>query len=396
MFGKRKQPPSGTEPPHVGIEPQRPREEAFPIVVRRSEADLHLTEAVARFVEAMLDTADYSRSEIPARALQLYDCEDYLGQVNNGGHSQFIGNRVGQLQQLLPSIRAGLVDMAANMHVAVLDGVAAWMKAHPEEIGRQTGFSGGRAPELIELDRQFRVADASASLEAKAAAWIAKWPELEIVEDDDYDNHVERAKARNPLRKQRKTLRSVMAFEHQLSDRLQVGVGLACAKANEFKVRLWQRQNRGAGGERRTLIHVTTNVGHDRIGVVTDRFAALHQRLVEGSYDLGERLSQVDQHKIGEATAHARDHNLAVGLDLVLRKNGLNPDGLAVTPISVNPSESGPVMTVGLIPALATVLLAVSGSRGLILINAKNDQVLANVDPRDIAGHAREVDRGRV
>lgn len=395
MFGKRKQPPSGIEPPRFGIDPQRPRAPSFPIVVRRSEADRYLMEAVARFVETMLNDCDYAPDEIPAPALQIRNCADYLGQVENGGHSQFIGNRLDDIRVVVPSIRAGLVEMAAEKHVAVLDGLTEWMRANPAKIGKQTGFSGGRAPELNELDRQFTAAEAVASIHERAAVWIARWPDLKIVEDDNYDEHIERAKASNPLREQRDIHRSVMAFEHQLSDRKQVAAGLACAGANEFKLKLWQSQKRDVGGQQQSLIQISTDVGHDRIAVVADEYAALHKRVAEGSYELGDRLSYIDAQKIAGAILHARNYRVAVAIDLVLRNIGLSSFRLAVTPISVDPSPSGPVMTVGMVPTPNVVLLAVSGSQGLVLINAKNDRLLARLDPQEIASHAREVDRGR-
>ncbi|WP_461331769.1 DMP19 family protein [Bradyrhizobium diazoefficiens] len=55
----------------------------------------YLTEAVVYYVNEIQRVGVYKGRELPAVAMQAYHADYYLAQVNNGGHSQFIGNTGG-------------------------------------------------------------------------------------------------------------------------------------------------------------------------------------------------------------------------------------------------------------------------------------------------------------
>ncbi|TKB16986.1 MAG: hypothetical protein E5V75_13205 [Mesorhizobium sp.] len=317
MFGKRKQ-PEGL--PHV--------------IVSRCDAENYLFSAVASFVETMLEAGEYVQAEIPPAALQAHACERYLAEVSNGGHSQFIRNSFADLPLILANVRAGLAAMQAKAHMAVANGLLAWTIANPNEIAMQTGFAGGRAAGLNELDVQFRAAEKLQPMNVTAARWIARWPQLRIVPDSDYADQIGQAKSSNPLRAQRRSWRTVAALARKLNDRKDVAEGLHC-----------------------------TDTGDDR-------------------------------HKVDAAILHARDHLVAVGLDLLLRGLGANPEVAAVIPLSVEQRATGPVMTMALKYDPTVIDIAVSGSKGLLIV--RDDKILAQANPDEIASHAREVERGRV
>ena len=47
---------------------------------------------ISMFVNHALHTAMYRREELPREALIAATLGDYLGEVDNGGHAQFVGN----------------------------------------------------------------------------------------------------------------------------------------------------------------------------------------------------------------------------------------------------------------------------------------------------------------
>ena len=64
----------------------------------------------------------------------------------------------------------------------------------PDDVSKQTGFEGGRAPLLDELDSLFYAADKAAPMINQSARWIASWPELRAVDDADYPEAIRRVR----------------------------------------------------------------------------------------------------------------------------------------------------------------------------------------------------------
>ncbi|MGX5848100.1 DMP19 family protein [Mesorhizobium sp. PL10] len=304
------------------------------MIVPRRDADKYMLSAVANFVETMLESADYIPAEIPPAALQAHACERYLGQVNNGGHSQFVRNSFDDLPVVVANVRAGLSAMSAERHLAVANGLLAWTIANPDDIARQTGFAGGRAAGLNELDVQFRAAEKLQPMDITAARWIARWPQLRIVPDSDYTDEIERAKTSNPLQAQRRSWRTVAVLTRKLNDRKAVAEGLRC-----------------------------TDTG-------------------------------VDSHRVDATILHARDNLVAVGLDLLLRRLGADPGVAAVIPLGVEQRPAGPVMTMALMYDPMGISIAVSDAQILLIV--RDDEVLARANMDEIARHAHEVERGRL
>lgn len=94
-------------------------------------------------------------SVYPADFRAMYDLDDWLGEVVNGGNSQFIGNKRGGATSKLEGIEFLLRSCGVTALAEVAAGVLQWIRNNPEEASRQTGFSGGRAPELDALDKAF-------------------------------------------------------------------------------------------------------------------------------------------------------------------------------------------------------------------------------------------------
>jgi hypothetical protein len=84
-------------------------------------------------------------------ALCIFDNE-----VKNGGHSQLIHNLL-VLDQLwvLDEFPLGAEMIGAKGFSALSTDYLNWLIANPEIAGRQTGFEGGRAPELDDFDNAY-------------------------------------------------------------------------------------------------------------------------------------------------------------------------------------------------------------------------------------------------
>ena len=213
MFGKRK----GKEPaqqPDVRKPsgPQTPggAGKLTTVIVPRSTiekagepGDYALIQGVINFVNGMMQQGLYARFELIDKALQAFHSDFYLAQVLNGGHSQFIHNCFQNLPIVIEDVRAGLTAMNARAHLAIFEQAAAWIIANPEEVKKQTGFEGGRAPLLDELDTQFYKANKEQSIIQLSSLWIKSWPELRPVDDADYPEAMRRVVMLNPLRKER-------------------------------------------------------------------------------------------------------------------------------------------------------------------------------------------------
>jgi hypothetical protein len=170
MFGKRKskepmqQPDPNLRPtaPGAASEPPNRLSMLSTVIVPRSAlakggepGDYALVQAVVKFFHAMTQQGLYSRFELAPRALQAFHADFYLAQVNHGGHSQFIHNCFQNLPVVLADVHAGLMGMNAQRFPPIFEHAAAWIAANSDEVKKQTGFAGGGAPLLDELDSAF-------------------------------------------------------------------------------------------------------------------------------------------------------------------------------------------------------------------------------------------------
>jgi hypothetical protein len=216
----------------------------LPVIVPRSDAgtepgadgDHYLVEAVSGFVGKLIDYGCYTWSEVPARAVQVHCVLDYLGQVENGGHSQFVANRGGPpehganhlpggpqvigplgLDDRLDLAATGMATAGAGDHLAILRDFQHWLADNPERAGRQTGFQGGRAAGLQMFDQRFRAFERTDPIGPKLAAWIASWPELQVVEDADCAEAIGRLIASNPYREARLVAHAIAGIERNMA-----------------------------------------------------------------------------------------------------------------------------------------------------------------------------------
>jgi hypothetical protein len=436
MFGKRKstQQPQPAEPPRAHAKPARTVEKPPPsdeatfgtVIVRRSVASRakdpshahEVVQEIVAFVNAVSGEGLYERSEIPASALQAYHADFYLAQVNNGGHSQFIANSGRNLAHVLSDVRAGLVAMQAKAHLSVFEQMAAWVAQNPDEVPKQTGFEGGRAPHLDRLDKQFYEAERASPMAPQSARWIASWPELKLVDDADYAEAMRRTLLMNPLRDARLMSRSVASLLTQTTDWFHVGIGLACASMSprELKLALGGGMVMEIEGQQQTAFLVRTNAPSPRLCVVTKDYAAAYERVepnnppmpalgdVEGmrqairdgrlaqykSPTAGKKLSHVEARMIAGVIELANQYRAAPALDLLLRHAAIDPNGAVVAPMGIDVHPNGPIVN-WIVAAGGQPLFAMSTPHGSVLVRPDDNHQIANVRKHEIEEHAARV-----
>ncbi|KAA3450851.1 hypothetical protein C7I87_08900 [Mesorhizobium sp. SARCC-RB16n] len=368
-----------------------------------------LVTAVMDFVNAMLDQGLYKDHEIPASGRQFFHTYLYGLEVSNGGHSQFIRNYYGHLDKITSDARLALAGMRAESHLAILEQMVAWVREHPEEAKEQTGFEGGRADFLDRLDDLFHKEEDSVPLLARAVGWIASWPELEIVDDDECQEAILDAVMANPRREPRLRHRSVSHLKSVMTSRLQVGIGFACAGLPQPEVKLGIGEGRmlDIDGEKQMAFPVMTNAGRVLLCVVTPTHAAAYQYLAadgsEPQLDLrpvdsidellgedaprvGLKLSQVDAVSITTVIKLAEVYRAPAALDLLLRRAGIDTAGASALPAMLVPREGGSVVS-WTVTAGGRALLLLSAPNGSMLLTSGAEDPLADASRLEIEEH---------
>lgn len=434
MFGKRKpkdQPQqqaasaqSRFEPPAGGVG------NLGTVIVPRSAlakageaGNYDLVQALVNFVNAMTGDGLYTRFELPEKAMQAFHADFYLAQVNNGGHSQFIHNSFGNLPFVIRDVRAALTGMKADAFLATFERMAAWVDKNPDEAKKQTGFEGGRAALLDELDEAFYDADKTNQLITLNSRWIATWPELKAVDDADYREAIHRIVMLNPLREKRLLHQSVLTLTKQMIDWFLVGVGLACANGPEIELRLGigGGSYRDVDGRQEMVWLVQTSSPQRRFCVVTKDYAAMHEMNepnnppmpqmgdIEGmkaaikdgrlaqykAPTVGKRLSYVKKEQIAGVIELSTEYLAPLGIDLALRKAGVDPQGATISAKEIQPNVNGPIIN-WLLAAGGEAFFASSTAKGSAIWRPGDKGALASVTMAEIKAHADQVAAGKV
>ncbi|AWL99785.2 DMP19 family protein [Bradyrhizobium amphicarpaeae] len=290
---------------------------------RDAEEAGSLVEAVLCYVEQMQYVGSFSRQELPEVAMQLYHASYYYAQVLNGGHSQFIVNSDRLLQITCIDALAGLKAMGDVDRSQILQEMMVWMDEHPDEAARQDGALTS-ADALDELDDRFYELDAFRPMYPLGARWIASWPELKPVADNQYAAEIDRLAQLHPNFPRRRLWRSVEQFRYQIVNDLQLAVAVSCGAVRpdpEFKVAILARHNTEVGREPCRAFGVKTDKGARLCALLKSE-----ARLYEAASDFspGALLSSVSADTIRSVEILAKQHLAAEAIDLMLRNLGLD------------------------------------------------------------------------
>jgi len=381
------------------------------VVVRRQDHDegrqpgngQALVNAVVHFVNDAMDAGVYTRDELPAVAMQTYHADYYLAQVENGGHSQFIGNVGDMLPLTSADALAGPKAMGAHAQYDVLTAMTAWVKANPEEAAIQNGFS-VRAKLLNKLDKRFQAAEREAPISEVSANWIAGWPELRIVETDQYLPEIDRLAQLNPHLGPRRIWQGVQSIRDQLTDSLQVTVAAACGAVEpepEMKLAIHAGSMIEIEGETCKAFGVATDKA-TRLCVIEEAGGRLYEFIKNTrptnptredllnfrAMSAGARLSTVSAKTIDQFTAIAERTMSCEAIDLLLRKASLEPRP-TITAWKINDDGASWILAAGQNRLIATT------STDRATITQHDGSPIAAVTRAEINRHAAEAAAGR-
>ncbi len=300
------------------------------------------------FVHAMIWDGYYETNQINPKAIDLYHVEKYYGEIMNGGHSQFIHNTAAAEHSWNDALEA-LQAMGASKHEHILRRMMSWVEENPEEAAKQTGFTGGIAPYLDQLDEEFYEVNRESPLTDMTSRWALGWDELRAVDDEEFEHEIIKLTKLNPDRTREMASRRIDWLNRQITEWLYASTGMAAAAVP------------GDGGRRYLyspleaevdgldiLICKIDTLDKTRWAVVSDSWTRIYEFLEEnteaksqddpeddihaairqkaaawyGKGHAGAQLSEVDAARTEDIINLAISHDAAVALDLLLRNAG--------------------------------------------------------------------------
>lgn len=99
-----------------------------------------------------------TRADVSEKIRNAYAIGYYGAQVDNGGHSQLVYNMdVQEIRSpfLIDSFKKGAAMVGAPEFSEVATDLEGWIRSNPLDALDQTGFDGGRAEYLDDLDERF-------------------------------------------------------------------------------------------------------------------------------------------------------------------------------------------------------------------------------------------------
>jgi len=367
------------------------------VVVRRGSINTgELPLAIGEFVQDAIRVGGYMPLELPPKVMQVHLLGYYVGQVNNGGHGQFMHNCGKAFQRIVADVLDGLKEIGAERQHQNLTEFVAWAAEGGEETRelrekRRAGF-----------DRRFHDAENETSIEDLSGRRIAGWRELRIVEDDRYTSAIEETAALNPLRDRRVAWRNVQSIRYQITDPLQIAIAAVCGAVEPTP----ETKTRVAGGFRLEIegeqcsAHIVWTDKGKRLCVPDHEGAGLYEyhgrdRLPRRAPDedirkymahhVGVRLSAVNAATIESFLKAATDTQAPEAIELLLKRAGLNPAAM-ITAWKVLETEALWIAFTD-----ARLVVARTFPDGAVLRGSDEVQ-LATITKADIERHAAEIE----
>lgn len=155
----------------------------------RSDDPADLVSSNVKFINALRQHALLRTEELPRDGLLSYYVDYYLGQVNNGGFSQFVWNSHWEASVINP-VRDGLSAMGAMRHLHVFgEGSELVSRLRRRRLAKflRGGYFGSDNRERDELDTlnsRFTEASQTEDLLVLNAAWLRGLPGLAVLSDE--------------------------------------------------------------------------------------------------------------------------------------------------------------------------------------------------------------------
>lgn len=394
------------------------------IVVPRSaietlEEEPHrLVAAVVDYVNHLVSSGIYTRHEIPQEAIQAYHSDYYYAQVMNGGHSQFIGNSLANLDFILADVSQGLRAARADDYRKIFDDMRRWISRHPRKAKKLTGFEDGTAPEMEALDTRFYQLEDDPGLTVFLANWIASLPALKVVEDEELSQVMQEITQLNDERSLQAISRDIARISLQLSDPTHLGFGLAGASRMppEPMVQLGGASSMMISEGREDYAFLVRTIRDSRFGVQSAKGFELFERieggaaapatrrngaepeeiLVDGVLDfkaprVGKRIAYVPRKLADIAALVSERYHAAAAVDLLMRRLPRTPDVDYVSVRSVGKGDTGKLgMTLLIVTDKASrAFSAAVEADGARLLSEPDHDVLVTATRDEIEAHAK-------
>jgi len=184
------------------------------VLIRESAADLdddELFQEVVDFVNWLQNEAYLIPSEIGALAREIYLTDQYIAQVNNGGHPQYVHNVLvfnrtrGTMDSTLDIVEATLARIAPSEYLSIFRDFRALLKAHEEITARQYDYAPDMPyfKELDALNKRFYALDDKAR-DLALGQLLRTSPSFRILSDDEFEAETAKIIASNKLLEERR------------------------------------------------------------------------------------------------------------------------------------------------------------------------------------------------
>ena len=355
-----------------GAQPEQPADTIdlsdMPIIVAQSAFDAFpddphpLVGAVIDYVNVLMSQGRFNRREIPDLAIAAYHADYYLAQVSNGGHSQFIHNCAANLPHTTADVLHCLTEMDADEYLLVFRLFNEWVQSNPEEVPLQTGFDGGRAPRLDELDDMFYAVESDGSLREMMAGWISAAPNLLVLPDAQVANARARLCAANPHREMRDRILRIAGLDAQMVAQPLGAVSMAAGAAKPLApiVRMGNGSYQEVAGEEAMVLTLFTTAGrrwaaltddavviydcieHDNPDMPADPLKATMDQIANWKApEIGEELGRATFAQAEAAAGVAARTRAAAAIDLMLSQLLQPPSVDYITIRSAGPDQEG-------------------------------------------------------
>lgn len=210
---------------------------SLPVMSLTLEGDeTDLVSQLVNDVNALTSKAHYRLDELWPELVGLYYLDLYVAQVRNGGHSQFTHNSQANFQQVLDAAEGALSGTQMPKVSAVFHEFQKWCEQNPQKVSEQTGFSGGRAPELDELDSLLYDALEQEEYPNALAHWVSEWTFVTAVAEGDYNAARDAMLNENPDRERRGLIQHLNKTREFLENRERLGAMLALNSVQETAI----------------------------------------------------------------------------------------------------------------------------------------------------------------
>jgi len=161
-----------------------------------------LLEPIVSFSNWARGEAALIPGEFPQEVFWVSSLSTYLGQVDNGGHGQFLAN-FGWLPAMTGACERGLAAIGADDYAAIFAELKALVESNHERARRMAKAFGEKDPAIKVLDERFHALAATGRAMWQASDWIRQSPRLRPLPNAELLVRKAEILKANTLRKQR-------------------------------------------------------------------------------------------------------------------------------------------------------------------------------------------------